>query len=926
MAKIERYTANVALQPGGTPSVNLDDAFGRALTNFGNTLSVVGEAKRQRDEERENFRAENDYRKLKLETNDELANAEMADDGAGFHDGFMKDVFAPKRDAFIASLPDRLKEKFGVLLGDGDPDGQNEGFDRAEFSVKAATRERDKSYDWARTEASVTQEQLRAAVATNPEAFDEYLKAGNDLWDSTPLPRAEKEAKKREWENLAQYAFLDQQLQKDPAGVIRALGGDISSLAPATKTELLAQAVEAQESGGEANPDSAISSAGARGRMQIMPNTAREIARELKDPAFRPNMSDEEVGQYLSNTAVNRRYGTHYLNKMLRRYNGDVQAALIAYNGGPARADAWLKANRSDSVIPKESANYYKQVLKRLPGFQGPTANGLSPNDVQFETKGNAYEGNPFGIKGDAAAGNKSVSFSGKGGFKSELGNRVATAFGSLGIKNVNVTSGYRDPVHNAKAGGAKKSQHIHRNAMDIDVTGYNHAKRVEIIRALSAAGIGGIGVGNNIIHADIGSRRAWGYATSAGGGEVPGWAKGAISEHLSNTAKTPSAGGRFASVPYEQRQKYISQADTAIAQQTNARSAENVMARIQLQTEMQNELARVTRTGQMTDAVKDEQVAELLGVDDLVKWAENKRQAQQMFTARDGIISMSAEEMAARVEDYKADPSSPNFAADQKIEKAVVDEVDRVNKLRSTDPAKAAMEDPSIREAWDKVQSTPAGSAVDPVDVQAFIRANLEKQNSFNIAPGTRQPLPRSSALALGQALTRQTEAARNKPVEGYDARNSEALAILQFYEEAKKVYGEYTEEALTQALIEYKGMSKEQAELVTGYMQAIDGGRDPKQVIRARPKDDQAEVEELGFFDRARKWWAGDDETGDNEDDSDGDQPDGPAADRQLSSEQRLRLREDLRDATPEIEAELVGVYGQAAVDAAKRSIGNE
>lgn len=925
MAKIERYVAGVGLQPGSTPSVNLDDAAWRALSRFGSSLSAIGEAKRQRDEERENFRAENDYRKLKLETADELANSEIAPDGAGFHDGFMEKVFKPKRDAFINGLPDRLKEKFGVLLGDGDPDGAGEGFDRAEFSVKAATRERDQSYAWARDEAGVTQEQLRAAIATNPEAFDEYLKAGNDLWDSTPLPKAEKDKRKREWENLAQYAFLDQQLQKDPGGVIRALGGDISSLAPATKVELLAQAVESQESGGEANPDTAVSSAGARGRMQIMPDTAREIAKEMKDPAFRPNMSDEEVGQYLANDTVNRRYGTFYLNKMLRRYGGDVQAALIAYNGGPARADAWLKANRSDSVIPKESANYYKQVLKRLPGFQGPTANGLPPNDVKFETKGNAYEGNPFGIKGDAAAGNKSVTFSGKGGYKTELGNRVATAFGSLGIKSVHVTSGFRDPEHNAKAGGAKKSQHIHRNAMDIDVTGYSHAKRVEIIRALSAAGIGGIGVGNNIIHADIGSRRAWGYASSAGGGEVPSWAKAAISEHLSNTAKTPSAGGRFASVPYEKRQQYIQQADNAIAQQQNANTAATVAARIQLQTEMQNELARINRTGQMTDAVKDEQIAELLGADDLVKWATNKREAQQMFTARDGIISMSAEEMAARADDYKADPTSATFASDQKVEKAVLDEIERVTKLRSSDPAKAAMEDQSVRDAWEKVQNTPANEAVDPVDVQAFIRMNLERQDSFNIAPGTRQPLPRATAMTIGQALLRQTQAARNKPIEGYDARNSEALAILQFYEEAKKVYGEYAEEVITQALIEYKGMTKDQADLVTGYMQAIDGGRDPKQVIRVRPKEDQSQVEELGFFDRARKWWAGDD--GEDDTDMQDDTPAGVVtADRELSSEQRLRLREDLRDATPEIEAELVGAYGQAAVDAAKRSIGNE
>src|SRR5690606_6765912 len=51
--------------------------------------------------------------------------------------------------------------------------------------------------------------------------------------------------------------------------------------------------------------------------------------------------------------------------KMMNRYGGDKEAALIAYNGGAARADAWLRAGRDDSVIPKESADYYKKVMGR---------------------------------------------------------------------------------------------------------------------------------------------------------------------------------------------------------------------------------------------------------------------------------------------------------------------------------------------------------------------------------------------------------------------------------------------------------------------------------------------------------------------------------------------------------------------------------
>ena len=114
-------------------------------------------------------------------------------------------------------------------------------------------------------------------------------------------------------------------------------------------------ALEMVESGGR-NIQGPVTRSGerAQGPRQIMPSTAR-------DPGFgvtplREGASVEEQ----------RRFSDDYFNAMLRRYKGDREAARIAYNGGPARADAWLKAGRDDSVIPRESADYYKKIQRQL--------------------------------------------------------------------------------------------------------------------------------------------------------------------------------------------------------------------------------------------------------------------------------------------------------------------------------------------------------------------------------------------------------------------------------------------------------------------------------------------------------------------------------------------------------------------------------
>ncbi|WP_269929942.1 D-Ala-D-Ala carboxypeptidase family metallohydrolase [Aminobacter sp. HY435] len=103
----------------------------------------------------------------------------------------------------------------------------------------------------------------------------------------------------------------------------------------------------------------------------------------------------------------------------------------------------------------------------------------------------------------------------------------LQTAWG----RSLPIVSGFRGAARNKKAGGAKKSQHKHGNAVDIDVSDLSKAERVNLIRMASEKGFTGIGVYATSLHLDKGGRRAWG--PSYGKESLPGWAKAAIGEHM---------------------------------------------------------------------------------------------------------------------------------------------------------------------------------------------------------------------------------------------------------------------------------------------------------------------------------------------------------------------------------------------------------
>lgn len=158
------------------------------------------------------------------------------------------------------------------------------------------------------------------------------------------------------------------------AGVILSRLGypDLQLAHVRTPDPAFVKAVVRQES---AFDPKAISHAGARGLMQLMPGTAYRVARRLSIPYSRSRLTRDPT--------YNVTIGRAYLLQLLEDYNGSPILALSAYNAGPARVTRWLKSfgdpNKSteaavdwiESIPFYETRNYVQRVLENFTVYRG---------------------------------------------------------------------------------------------------------------------------------------------------------------------------------------------------------------------------------------------------------------------------------------------------------------------------------------------------------------------------------------------------------------------------------------------------------------------------------------------------------------------------------------------------------------------------
>jgi soluble lytic murein transglycosylase len=116
----------------------------------------------------------------------------------------------------------------------------------------------------------------------------------------------------------------------------------------------------------------ALSRAGAAGLMQLMPGTAKDVAKKLGLPYDQKRL--------MSDVRYNMTFGSYYLNKRMEQYDGNIVLATAAYNGGAGNVAKWIKQFGDPrtfrsveqvvdwiELIPfPETSNYVMKILENL--------------------------------------------------------------------------------------------------------------------------------------------------------------------------------------------------------------------------------------------------------------------------------------------------------------------------------------------------------------------------------------------------------------------------------------------------------------------------------------------------------------------------------------------------------------------------------
>ncbi len=147
------------------------------------------------------------------------------------------------------------------------------------------------------------------------------------------------------------------------------------------------------------------SGVGARGLMQIMPATGREVAASLG------RKGEHSTDRLTSDPKYNAELGAAYLSKLAARFRGNVVMMSAGYNAGPSRPDRWMLTygdpRRGDvdivdwiEHIPfRETRNYVMRVTESLPIYRARLGQEPLPQSFTEELMGSTLL--PFAPKGE---------------------------------------------------------------------------------------------------------------------------------------------------------------------------------------------------------------------------------------------------------------------------------------------------------------------------------------------------------------------------------------------------------------------------------------------------------------------------------------------------------------------------------------------
>ena len=134
-------------------------------------------------------------------------------------------------------------------------------------------------------------------------------------------------------------------------------------------------------------------------------------------------------------------------------------------------------------------------------------------------------------------------------GLSSGARSMVDRILSTTDLGNLDVTSAHRNPFLNSKVGGAKGSQHIQGNAIDINVSGLNDDQKQQLLKSAIAAGAKGVGIypSGNAIHLDTRQNPTlWGPGKNKYSGvpveKAPAWAQPVLKQMFAGNTKVAQA------------------------------------------------------------------------------------------------------------------------------------------------------------------------------------------------------------------------------------------------------------------------------------------------------------------------------------------------------------------------------------------------
>lgn len=294
-----------------------------------------------------------------------------------------------------------------------------------------------------------------------------------------------------------------------------------------------------------------VSPDGAIGIMQLMPDTARYVARKLGYTDI-SRLTDEGIKAALGadtpqSRQMNRELGRAYLQEQLIKFNGDIEAALVAYNAGPGRAEVFLNHNagrppgqrdyniKGYEFLERETKPYVSEIMGNYQGgFGAPQGSRMTrenwnlkhfqPEDIMAPTEAGQW------VDARAAQGLDRLADA----FYAQFPNakiKINEPHGPPGTTTAGRRRGTSDPKDNPHV---ENSNHLKGTAFDVQIQDMNDVEKAAFLSLARQMGFGGIGFygPKGHLHIDMGNERSW--------GRQPAWAKSAMAVPV---GKVPGGG-----------------------------------------------------------------------------------------------------------------------------------------------------------------------------------------------------------------------------------------------------------------------------------------------------------------------------------------------------------------------------------------------